>query len=1141
MGYISNVISDVNGTVVGYLYVDKDGLAKAICKQAMFQKDVIADLTSPDSGYKYYDYNHTETITDATGATIDSLPSIPESTMDAVQTTSFKTSLQRVVSSSQITDAEFSAKYKTFTETSVIEFKEGEYTIKTREDFIGYLNYIDATYKNYCPGINMPLNYFVAPEARFTLEELNDERNECHKYLPIILKRHSFRNYEDYEKLLDWLIEKGVLKTKTPTMLEFLQAYNSWGVDGINAKCIGVKGEVNVDGDFNAQLSAPKVFEGPDGPVDYALQNRKRVPVIVDGNLDIHYLRDKCNIGQRISIAEFGRDILSPMRDEAITYIKRSSGDGYKYKAFSMRNSNSFGLRKSEDRYTLEFIDDNGFTYTYAQTSTKIKFKRNSSFKTFIFVNSNFRISYLLKPNSYIDIEVLKSKDDYVLWNYALYKLQKLTKASTVNVDIYSSSDMLRRAGLSPRSIVGYVSNYINEHLNTEKYGEEYARLANILNLIYETAIYSIPEWLYTSFQLDPNQPLSLKEFIESADIDDLMNRHEAMMRGELVKGDEGYDEHLYYIKGAADVDVSMIGSDNIKTKLTFDPLEDSLGYYQILKLAYDCLYGDIDIGSLATGRMLDDSIKIIDYVAFIMSLVYTELGVNPDVNAAMQLINNLDSSNLVPLSEVTFEKNNAYHGSLIDKAILSLRQVSETTWWSYINRIYREISNAPTDKQRPYLLEMVSLDPLNSGDRYLMDAVSDLVESAIEASDLSDTKFTLPDEDGFTYSEKSCALSLTKTIAAKILYLIVGKQITVSEGMSEVQKEIDYDGFKINVTIPAELIHEINAIDIGKHTIFITLNELCINEYNMRAGKFLNHIVNASIDPWHVRPKAGFKIRELPLLVNWFDSKTLISAQGEDLYKTALSNNVIKNNIKAIINPSNPRTEFGKFASTSTDEDPSYYSYHLDTELSGATDLSYFDYLLGAVSPSQNSSRVSELIEDYVTRWSFTRKYAKSNGKKVLSIPLVQDRREHTIADIYCEEIPSTNPVLVDTLPNPMSFIKDISTNMLQYTENKAIGVNKVNSVWKARIYNFEDADQNLSKYISVLNNECVLQEAINVSILSMRRMGSTGLQTIKLATLTDDYINKLISNKVFIELGYHKYLIWANNGIHVIEEIKV
>ena len=100
------------------------------------------------------------------------------------------------------------------------------YTINTREEFIEYLESLEIVSNS---EDFYPINYFVSPSARFTIEEYIDKRFS--KYVNIICNRRTM-SLKKFHKLVAWLQQFGLSPAAKP--LDVIEAYFAWGFDGVN-------------------------------------------------------------------------------------------------------------------------------------------------------------------------------------------------------------------------------------------------------------------------------------------------------------------------------------------------------------------------------------------------------------------------------------------------------------------------------------------------------------------------------------------------------------------------------------------------------------------------------------------------------------------------------------------------------------------------------------------------------------------------------------------------------------------------------------------------------------------------------------------------------------------------------------------
>lgn len=109
-----------------------------------------------------------------------------------------------------------------------VPIPDTNYTIFTREEFLKYLDCVStvSTDDDY-----LPINYFVAPEARFTMEEYLNTDNAI--YVNILSERRKMSLTKFY-RLVEWLQQNGL--GASYDQFDVVHAYFAWGLDGLNAE-----------------------------------------------------------------------------------------------------------------------------------------------------------------------------------------------------------------------------------------------------------------------------------------------------------------------------------------------------------------------------------------------------------------------------------------------------------------------------------------------------------------------------------------------------------------------------------------------------------------------------------------------------------------------------------------------------------------------------------------------------------------------------------------------------------------------------------------------------------------------------------------------------------------------------------------
>lgn len=104
------------------------------------------------------------------------------------------------------------------------------YTIFDRDVFLKYLESVDKTDDD---NDFLPINYFVSPSARFSIQEYM--HSDYNKYVKIMNKRREM-SINKFYKLVEFLKQFGL--PGSYTFMDILDAYFAWGMDGLNFKIV---------------------------------------------------------------------------------------------------------------------------------------------------------------------------------------------------------------------------------------------------------------------------------------------------------------------------------------------------------------------------------------------------------------------------------------------------------------------------------------------------------------------------------------------------------------------------------------------------------------------------------------------------------------------------------------------------------------------------------------------------------------------------------------------------------------------------------------------------------------------------------------------------------------------------------------
>lgn len=902
-----------------------------------------------ESGYKIYDYNGNIELPN--GQPVDTLPSVDFSTIDMDWWNAFVSNMDEI-----LTDAEASEFYSFNASTEAVKFAEPvSYEIDTREELE---RFIDREYSKYCTlgycTDNRPLNSFVNPEALYTMDEIQENRELVNK-LNAMNARHTFKDYTAYRITIEYLMKHGVLSNENPTMGEFIRAYYAWGPDGITGTCVDLKFKQGVDGRFE---NVDDSMISSANPEVYCVSNREHVISILGNDNRIRFLRETTSLQGKAMWTDFGRDTLAILDTETLTRAIRRKQSAYKYLSIGSQRA------KVSDRLYFTFVTSNGYRYVYkaAHSATVINLLTG---RTSIWYSPiNFQIK-MINSRAKLPMDRMRNEADYILWNMCTNKVAGIMNSRTKAPSIDNSYQMLINSGLSPLAAVTYMARRVLKEdfeSNIETRGA-YAGLS-VDNCIKWYSEKDIPEQVMKAFMLDETEITTVEDFIKAADADYLQERRDMMYNNEISVGQPEYDP--------------TVGS----------PTLDALAYYYNVKFVSDCMNGYVNIDNFGDGIRADKLDEYTDTASIFMSIIYAELGDNPDVNDAYKLIEGIEDSELYNINsnrQFSF-RDGAYVGALLDRMNLMKRKGSatDTAWWCYVTKVFRELSNKPINEQRPYMMEMLVVkskraQTAGSIDADIRNIAVACVENALEAcADISREKIAISDKikeaSNMTYYDIVCEIK--DFIAAELLFRMIGYKGEGENGMATFKIEYDGSGNKLSIPVPMNVIDLCKKVleDSETHVYYMPIYEANANEYNpyQGSGGFPMHIVNAIVTPWTVTPRKGYKIKTMSLLPSYYSPEALNGKNGAGWTESNISKGaIVAANIKDI---SSDRVL--------PEVDGEIYN---DTvkQLRTAT----FEDVNMYMAPVMD-----ELVQCYVKRWSLHCQEAAKEGKVVKRMPLKQD-----------------------------------------------------------------------------------------------------------------------------------------------------
>ena len=1097
-----------NGTIVGY-QVEDGTFVLPMCKKALYMELYIEPLIA--EGYKYYNYD-ADSIEDPDGRPISEHEAMSFAEVDDVEWFASENTAE----ASALSDAE-AAKYYTFREESAISFRqESSYEINTRKELEQYLDEMSRMmFQAVFSTDNRPLNSFVHPDALFTLEEL-DSDPKVKRYFDVIMKRHQMRNYSSYQWLVQWLCDKGVLNTLTPSTAEFLSAYYAWGPEGLKDKCTNFELKMNVDGVF-AFIKDPLVNTNP---MTYIAENRVAKVTVVDPREGIHYLKTHEQMSQISDVKDFGRSRIIVNSNDTLLGIRRMQNTGKKYTAIGRTS-----VSDVSDRVYFTMISGNGYTYTYkvAHNKLKVGLAYSNTNQEIYSSTNNFGLASVV-PSVTIPIDVVANATDYYLWNLAIIKSAQLIQMKSKKAPASSTTEYLLKDGVNPVATVDMMAHSIsknpgytvNRKYTLEVKGDD---LTSALNVYLK----DIPDYILKAYNLtEDDLEEGLSSFLELADVDDLKDRREAMMSMRIGPNDPGFDPTYQDYQ-------TKMGRSNVEFNearallVAGEKMMDAVDYYTKIKFVHDCIHGKLSVNNFGEGLMNDMGASYSIAAECILSVIYAEYGNEPDRDTAVNFILDIENSDLIDIGKIFKLRDQALKGYLADFGQYRATRADGNSWiWAYCTKVFREISNAPIEQQRPYMMELVVLEN-NKTDLPTRTLMTACVRDAIEKAGFDDTPF---ESDGplETWSEKESALKSADWLAAKLFFYIYAGGIKTEPVNGNYIVTMNMrDNVDLAIEVPEAVVNFVKSFNKETHKRYITVFDFCKYEYNpnTKNGTFNICLVNADVDPWHVKPKQGYRIKTYSLLSNYYDQATLDGANGAGYYQQNYNDGGIC---------VEPMRNFYKVAGKFIPESPIEETLMYEEMCKNAQTLSDLDEFLFLDQ--------FEYIFAYVKRWAIARKQANAMGKKLISIPLKQDIVYAPFAYSFCDELPPQEPVYADDTyfddkqAQSTAIVKQL--NWQDYDQSRlAIAGRQVT----IKEFSIRDVDlNNIANIGDILSGDYVasIPVVITGNYINVR---DESIIRVAVSRLTAENIAMFLDAGIMRQISENKYFIRAINGDYVLE----
>lgn len=656
-----------------YKVLDDTGLECELTFRGLYSSELLDQMKA--AGYQILDYyGH---IVTPDGISIEDI-ALSDCTLSVAEIDAMES-----MDDFAVTEAEATAYFTRETERVLVELRGPiDVRIKTREELIKYLvNYSLLLRNNLGDEDCLPLNSFVAPEALFTLEEIQTD-SMIRYYMDIIAKRREFRTYAAYQKVIKFLQNQGLLGNQF-TAADVKRAYLSWGICGVKSMFTRLEDKTGVKTTiFNHENDAS--YRG--GRIHKNLMNKTGQVLSLSGS-----------VPAMLDTEEYDESDIQPVNHNKYLKLYRDSRMWVtEYQCIDCWEP------FYRTRTLGNMIDDSGVSYKmYLDTDTLVV-------KT---LSGNVIIQPYLTIKTYnnvkLPIDSILSEEDYREWCLCSAKAHDIVEQITMHSDVDNTYDLLSSEGLNKRDIIQYMARRIQENpdLNTH--------FDSSLDLTSAEELYSgtIPEAYLKKY--NPNDlPYDTRDEL----IDIMLDT-----KSEL----EAQCKYLIVDKS------SILAESASRDEIALRPVEQ-------LEFARDVLAGGVNIDYLAQGKKEDQNIDYIQIIE-LLKLCYATFGSGKTLEDF--LLHIMDDSDMLDWSTVFSKREHAYWGAVRDTAELNALRAKECVSAIYIKHVFREKSREAAERQRHYAFDciMLRLDSKKSNASVaIQNELAEHVKEAVRKTDLN-------------------------------------------------------------------------------------------------------------------------------------------------------------------------------------------------------------------------------------------------------------------------------------------------------------------------------------------------------------------------------------------------------------------
>lgn len=993
-----------------------------------------------NNGYKVYDYHGK--ILSPEGVYLEDLVEEPFSPSDVEVQAMYD------MEDGAMSEAEATAYFAREANVSKVQFKEPvNIEIKTREELIKYLLKFRARKQYKLTDTDFrPLNSFVAKEALFSIDEIVEKPDNIY-YFRIIEERRKL-TIEAYNKLIEFLKEHAGLGENYKDN-DIKNAYLSWGICGIKDDVVDMKVRSGVRSSIYT--------------IDEALE---------ESNANVGQLKQWCLMDRRGNIySSLGVSDISDYDDYSLAEVcpsnidlyeedvRRSSDWEYDFKPLQCWVNNP----RVRTYYTV--MTENGCTYRVKVDHDNMVIQSKI---TNVLTSEYIRVG--LVTGASVPINYIGSTDEFSILNLAALKVKDIMGKKTIVPKYKNTFDLMVGEGMNPMAAIEMMGKMAVEDYEAEN---SKVKSDSVFNLIGAGELYK-----------DGPSNLCIRKYnpddLEYNNIDELidifLNTRSALEQEGTYMNEEISTEFLF--------------------ELVSNPIE-------MLEFARNCMDGNITLGHMDKGRILDGDVEIVQ-VARLFRMLITIINGNkvPSVEQAQAILMNIEDNDKCNIDEIIGERIHTWEGCLKDIAALHARRANECSNVMLTEFIIREAGNCDYKHLRHYGMEGYTLNLRDEGcDRNAVRIMNSIADSIVNATKGLRVKTIY----------RECMRIAAPSTALKLMFNIkFNKEELVTtdndKAIVKVTTMIDGQACDINIEIRLSDYNYVKQ-DLLFESKWVSLYEWCSMETSGGICNFYN--LNARITPWQVIPNDGVTLKEYSFEINWIRNKVLST------FPEAFRNDV---------NDKGSRIR-------------NYSSYYIDT---GFIDNSFYESTDQITKYTNDTidhvldSKVFESMARYQERFSMHNKAASANGKYLRRMRLKSDVVFANFASRFCPE----ELLVEDDEYSDIVDRRDCGrwlTNHepgLVYGKDKVVG-NRLEGSNVLTRFNWQDEPfEDVIKWQALISGT-YRPYTVNMLVGNTLYCCSTkGHVSRDLSALTKDDLIKLVNKNIIYQLSSNDYLIRTNTG---------